>query len=514
MSKRFYSFITIFVIAGGLAGYLLFTWKEARELFPVLSLLTISIGLFGILMASVFKLSHASQLIEKSEELKSLSMFLIAGIFFYMISVLIYGFNCKQIYISEWFSYPGFYIRMGVYSFIWLFSFLLSEYLNRKRIKSESYQVILLVIVIVSFHFFVWDWLWIFTGGWESTLFAWYMLASMLSGGTAFYVFFAIGLMKSDSEKPQIQFRLDWGKFLFAFSLLWAYLWYEQYMIIWQTNLDHETHFIIDRFEQFPYLHIIIFVLGFLLPFALLLARRMKESKRVLLIASGSMILSKIAEAIWLINPEKGSVILLFMITLLVLCIPFLVNLLKSSGSNMLVVLIGILMISCSENPGTGKVYYPDMFYKKSFFSINDSIGFYYNHLPVEGTVPIEGASYQYTKDNESRVQAGIRLKNPLRLDSLILSLGKSNYNIYCSLCHGENADGNGFLYTSGKYATAPRSLLTNRVQLAPDGEVYHVITVGYNLMMAHGAQLTPEERWQIVHYVKSFPDSAERYNK
>lgn len=69
----------------------------------------------------------------------------------------------------------------------------------------------------------------------------------------------------------------------------------------------------------------------------------------------------------------------------------------------------------------------------------------------------------------------------------------------------GENADGKGYLHTSGKYMYPPARLIAPRVQEAPDGEVFHVITLGYNLMRAHGPQIQPEDRWKIVCHGKSF---------
>ena len=58
--------------------------------------------------------------------------------------------------------------------------------------------------------------------------------------------------------------------------------------------------------------------------------------------------------------------------------------------------------------------------------------------------------------------------------------------------------------YTSGKFTIQPASLVSDRMLIAPIGEVYHVITMGWNTMGAHGPQIRPDDRWKIALYVKN----------
>jgi hypothetical protein len=50
-----------------------------------------------------------------------------------------------------------------------------------------------------------------------------------------------------------------------------------------------------------------------------------------------------------------------------------------------------------------------------------------------------------------------------------------------------------------------PSNLITDPVKSKPDGEYYHVITLGTlsGLMGAHGSQISPENRWKIIDYVR-----------
>ena len=76
-------------------------------------------------------------------------------------------------------------------------------------------------------------------------------------------------------------------------------------------------------------------------------------------------------------------------------------------------------------------------------------------------------------------------------------------YERFCKQCHGEKGDGQGFLYTSKKYAVPPANLTLEKTVNRPDGELYHIINVGYKIMGAHASQLSQEDRWKIVMYIR-----------
>ena len=124
--------------------------------------------------------------------------------------------------------------------------------------------------------------------------------------------------------------------------------------------------------------------------------------------------------------------------------------------------------------------------------------------MPVLGSIPREMIPDQYTATPEGRLQAGKELICNLEADTANLARGKEMYNVFCENCHGTVGKGDGHLYTSGKYAIQPASLVSERMLIAPIGEVYHVITVGWNVMGAHGPQIKPDDRWKIALYVKN----------
>jgi mono/diheme cytochrome c family protein len=180
-----------------------------------------------------------------------------------------------------------------------------------------------------------------------------------------------------------------------------------------------------------------------------------------------------------------------------------------------ILILTGIIMVlsACKHDrnhPGYAYMAEQDMYYSDPHEAytenevFNDSLTM---RVPVEGTIPRGMIPYPYEPRNFQEQQlAGKELVNPFPVNNKILAKGKEQYQIYCMACHGEKGDGNGHLYTSGKYPAMPTSLIETYVTSKPDGEIYHVITLGSlsGLMGAHGAQITPENRWKIIHYVRT----------
>jgi mono/diheme cytochrome c family protein len=114
---------------------------------------------------------------------------------------------------------------------------------------------------------------------------------------------------------------------------------------------------------------------------------------------------------------------------------------------------------------------------------------------------------YPYkAKSFDDQKLAGEELANPVVSTPEVLAKGKEQYTIYCSICHGVLGKGDGQLFTSGKFTAKPTSLADSLVQSKKDGEIYHIITVGSisGLMGAHGPQISPESRWNIIHYVRT----------
>jgi mono/diheme cytochrome c family protein len=166
-----------------------------------------------------------------------------------------------------------------------------------------------------------------------------------------------------------------------------------------------------------------------------------------------------------------------------------------------------VLLAACDrDNNHPGYTYFPDMTYSRAYESYSENPNFE-NHStlrePVEGTVPRGYTPLPYTKDLEDRARAGRELVNPLMVSDAVVERGRVLYERYCIHCHGPHGDGQGHLYTSKLYPYPPASLVNEKVRTIEDGQIFHTITYGYGVMGAHGPIIRPEDRWNIIVYIR-----------
>lgn len=178
----------------------------------------------------------------------------------------------------------------------------------------------------------------------------------------------------------------------------------------------------------------------------------------------------------------------------------------KKADNFLLTLVICSLLISCTyERNKPGYSYFPDMDENKSVGAYSTLRNTEYNSgmlMPADHSVPRELIPYPFSKSKEERLKAGLTYTfvDDQPCDTAV---GKKLFTNYCVMCHGIQGDGMGFLIRSGLYPYKASSLLKSTVQDVPEGEIYHVITVGWALMGPHGSLLTTQERWDIVSYVK-----------
>ncbi|HLN52972.1 MAG TPA: cytochrome c [Lentimicrobium sp.] len=165
------------------------------------------------------------------------------------------------------------------------------------------------------------------------------------------------------------------------------------------------------------------------------------------------------------------------------------------------------LMSSCDRRrTDKGYEYFPDMAHSLAYetYAPNPNVaGSESMLLPPPHTIPIEMQPYTYDKSIDSREKAARELINPLEFTEERLVRGKEQYNIFCAHCHGESGNGKGYLVTSGKYKFQPASLVSEKMKASNEADIFHVITVGFQVMGAHGHMIQPEDRWMIAMYVK-----------
>ncbi|MCB9285427.1 MAG: cytochrome c [Lewinellaceae bacterium] len=224
-----------------------------------------------------------------------------------------------------------------------------------------------------------------------------------------------------------------------------------------------------------------------------------------------------------------------------------------------------LISLSCQQPGGnsTGSEYMPDMVYSTAYeanvyysYSLNtwDSASVFTRldlmnpRNPVAGTVPRGYAGYsfahnpqeqqaamamltgqapgsQYTPANghvpyyyadteEERIRATAEIiANPFPITAAGLVKGQELYTFYCGICHGDKGDGAGYLVrdpnpatgdAGGKYPAAPANFMLDAFIDSSNGRYYHAIMYGRNMMGSYADKLSFEERWEVIHYIRS----------
>ena len=110
-----------------------------------------------------------------------------------------------------------------------------------------------LVFFIYTESMMSWDWIMSVDPHWFSTLFGWYVFASMVVSGVTVIALITIYLQTKGLMKYVNDSHLhDLAKFMFGFSVFWAYLWFSQFMLIWYANIPEEVTYFVTRIEMYP----------------------------------------------------------------------------------------------------------------------------------------------------------------------------------------------------------------------------------------------------------------------
>ncbi len=142
---------------------------------------------------------------------------------------------------------------------------------------------------------------------WFSTMYG----VLFIVGWTLSALSFTIVLMAHLSREAPISEALqpgtvhDLGKLLLAFTMLWAYVNFSQFLIVWSGNISEETPFYIQRLHGgWGVIAVVLLLFHFALPFALLLSRPLKRNARSLAVVAGLMLVMQLVDLYWLIGPD------------------------------------------------------------------------------------------------------------------------------------------------------------------------------------------------------------------
>jgi len=162
---------------------------------------------------------------------------------------------------------------------------------GKKWIWDNTVYASLFVVVFTLTVASTIPWLWLMSidPHWYSTMYSWYTFASTFVSGLSLIALFVIYLKNRDQLPYVTEEHLhDIGKFMFAFSIFWTYLWFAQYMLIWYSNQPEETKYFIQRigvnghFGRYYGLFILNLVLNFACPILILMKKSTKRNWTVM----------------------------------------------------------------------------------------------------------------------------------------------------------------------------------------------------------------------------------------
>lgn len=188
---------------------------------------------------------------------------------------------------SAYLNLPFFMIRFLVYFTGWI---VLSHFIRKFSVsmdhqndlkyfrKSQVVSAIFVVFFAITVSTSSWDWLMSIDAHWFSTIYGWYIFSGLLVSSVAAVILFIL-ILKAAGYMTHVnrEHLHDLGKYLFAFSILWMYLWFSQYLLIWYGNLPEETAYFVQRLEEYRVLFFANLIINFGFPFLALMTRNSKR---------------------------------------------------------------------------------------------------------------------------------------------------------------------------------------------------------------------------------------------
>ncbi|TAH30014.1 MAG: quinol:cytochrome C oxidoreductase [Cytophagales bacterium] len=225
---------------------------------------------------------------------------------------------------SGFLNVPFFIARMAIFFSLWYFlfrrlrSFSLQEeqitdfkgYLKNPTIYNKAVytSAIFLVVFAVSESVIAWDWLMSIDVHWFSTMFGWQNFASWFVSGLATITLTVILLKEQGYLKSVTKHHLhDLGKFMFAFSVFWAYVTFCQFLLIYYAHIPEETTYFNARLNlwdgYYRFLFYFNFFINFAFPLLVLMAKEAKRTTVILKVVAGAILVGHYLDFYLIIMP-------------------------------------------------------------------------------------------------------------------------------------------------------------------------------------------------------------------
>ena len=185
-----------------------------------------------------------------------------------------------------------------------------------------------------------------------------------------------------------------------------------------------------------------------------------------------------------------------------------------------LVLATAVVFVGCKDKRDPGRAYMPDMAYSRAYetYAKRDTAVFtmdprdaghkiFYNNLAPAGTLK-RGELYPFNVPNDSNGLLNLSnlVKNPLAPLTKAEGIEAGRlFNINCAVCHGAKAEANGPLAPK---VGGVKSIIAASPGFS-DGRIFFVMTYGQMNMGSYASQLSREQRWRIVQYIRTLEPKA-----
>jgi hypothetical protein len=182
----------------------------------------------------------------------------------------------------------------------------------------------------------------------------------------------------------------------------------------------------------------------------------------------------------------------------------------KMLGAAMLA-LVAVTTVACDENildPMADRQLKATRYKESEFYA--DGL---WMRPPPEGTVPRERITLNRAltagREADGPIQPNTEALPhyvntvPIPMSRKLLELGRKRFDITCATCHGPAGDGNSIVATQMALRPPPSLMKDNYIQ-KPSGYFFEVISKGFGMMASYAAELTVEERWAVIAYLRA----------
>ena len=220
---------------------------------------------------------------------------------------------------SAYLNVPFFTLRAAFYFVVWgLLAFRLSSWSRQQDQQSDAVRsahmralsALGLVLLFLTATFAAVDWGMSLAPHWFSTIYGVLFIVGAALSALSFTIVLLARLAAEEPFKAALQPVTvhDLGKLLLAFTMLWGYVNFSQFLIVWSGNISEETPFYLNRMHGgWNAIALVLIVFHFALPFALLLSRSLKRSARALAAVATLMLAMQLVDLFWLIAPDLAA---------------------------------------------------------------------------------------------------------------------------------------------------------------------------------------------------------------